>query len=225
MEKSKGLEFTKSFNPFPEKGLKKAQGVLQQFGALGSPLLSLVKGTFKSCFCTFSEMNSIFFKPWIFVARPNPYLSLSFAFSSQEQSCSCLRRSECVPCPVCSHVNPCLCPFWAQSFSLPIAAGSACHLLGFRTLLSICPCSRPCWSLSCDAVSGVPMLFPLALEQNVCVLPNLFLLQSASPARQQFWPVPWKQWLVTYPPPIEFVITVFLTFIFHLNRCSFFSPS
>lgn len=175
-------------------------------------------------------MNSIFFKSWIFVLLPNPtlppYLSLNLAFSSQEQSCSCLCRSKCAPSPVCSHVNPCQSPFCALSFSLPIPAGSACHLLGGRTLLSICPCSRPCWPLSRAAASGVPLLFPLALEQNACVLPSLFPLQAASPTRQQWWPVPWKQELVISPPLTEFIITVFyllfLSFIFHLNKSSFF---
>lgn len=175
-------------------------------------------------------MNSIFFKSWIFVLLPNPtlppYLSLNLAFSSQEQSCSCLCRSKCAPSPVCSHVNPCQSPFCALSFSLPIPAGSACHLLGGRTLLSICPCSRPCWPLSRAAASGVPLLFPLALEQNACVLPSLFPLQAASPTRQQWWPVPWKQELVISLPLTEFIITVldllFLSFIFHLNKSSFF---
>lgn len=174
-------------------------------------------------------MSSIFFKSWIFVLLPNPtlppYLSLNLAFSSQEQSCSCLFRSKCAPSPVCSHGNPCQSPFCALSFSLPIPAASVCHLLGGRTFLSICPCSRPCWHLSHAAASGVPLLFPLALEQNVCVLPSLFPLQDSISNQTAMMDCALETGVGYIPPLTEFIITVFdllfLSFIFHLNKSSF----
>lgn len=125
MGKSKGLEFTKSFKPFSGKGLK-----LKEFwavwGHLGVPSCYWLRALLKAAFSFFLKWTVYFLNlGFLFCCQTQPYhssLSLNLAFSSQEQSCSCLCRSKCVPSPICSHVNPCLSPFWAQSFSLPILA-------------------------------------------------------------------------------------------------------
>lgn len=114
-----------------------------------------------------------------------PLLSLNFAFSPQEQSCSHLCRSQCVPCLVCSLVNPCVCvsllgsklfPPHCCRLSLSPAGlqGTPVHLSLLQTLLvpftcccfwtshavpiglgAECSCSAQCQHLQADSTCAL----------------------------------------------------------------------
>lgn len=152
MGKSKGLEFTKSFNPFSGKGLKKSlRSFAAVWGHLGVPSCHWWRAQLKAAFAFFLTWTVYFSNLGFLFCCPiqpyQPFLSLNLAFSSQEQSCSCLCRSRCVPSPV----QPCR-SMSVSLWGLKLFPTHCCWLSlsppWCRTLLSICPCPRPCWSLS-----------------------------------------------------------------------------